>query len=129
MNSKDLVLRGFSEPLDFVEGQNKEVPPKTGVYVIIRKDKSIDYRMGQSDIVKIGKAEFEKGFFRLWHEYFHPGPTQNTNIRLKDKFLASPHGFCWKEIPKGRAGMTEKVLRAEFVRDHGQLPAYNIVHK
>ena len=129
MNSKDLVLRGFSEPVDFVEGKNNEVPAKTGVYVIIRKDKQINYRTGQSDIVKIGKCEYEKGFFRAWHEYFHPGPTQDTNIRLKEKFLAYPHAFSWKEIPKGRVGTMEKVLFAEFVRAHGQLPAYNLVHK
>lgn len=129
MNSKDLVLRGFSEPVDFVEGKGDEVPPKTGVYVIIRKDKQIGYRSGQSDIVKIGKCEYDKGFARAWSEYFHPGPAQETNVRMKEKLLASPHAFSWKEIPKGRAGMMEKVLFAEFVRAHGQLPAYNLVHK
>ena len=129
MNSKELVLKGFSEPLDLVEAKNAEVPAKTGVYVIIRKDKEIDYPYGKSDIVKIGKCEYDKGFFRAWSEYFHPGPSQEANLRFRDRLLAAPHGFSWKEVPKGRAGVVEKMMFAEFVRAHGQMPAYNIVHK
>lgn len=127
MNSNDLIKRGFSELVDFIDGGHKNVPPKIGIYIITRRDKDIEYSNGKSDIVKIGKCEFEQGFTKRWYSYFNPGPTQATNKRLKPKFLEAPHGFSWLELPKGQAHLMEKRLLAEFKLQHGQLPAYNLI--
>lgn len=129
MNSKDLVKRGFSEPVDFVEGGEETVPRKIGIYIIFRKDKEIDYGMGKSDIVKIGKCVEEgKGFRGKYQQQFNPGPTDTKNLRIRPMFKSSPHAFAWLELPKEQAKAAEKRLLNEFVRFHGQYPPFNLTH-
>jgi hypothetical protein len=130
MNSKDLQKRGFSEPVALTEGGQTQVPAKIGVYVIVRKDKEIDYPMGKSDIVKIGKCVEEgRGFTGRWNQYFNPVVAQDANKRLKQVPSCELHGFSWMELPKNQIKQMEKRLLNEFVRFHGQYPAYNLTHK
>ena len=127
MDSKSLQLMGFTSPIPFVEAGNTDVPKQAGVYIIVLLTHEIDYPMGKSDIVKIGDAENDKGLYMRWSQYFHPGPTQKTNIRLKPKFQRESHGFAWLLLEKGSADRMEMKLLAQFQREHGQLPAYNLV--
>lgn len=127
MNSKDLRERGFTEPILFVKGEHSTAPAETGVYIIMLQDRETDYPMGKSDIVKIGKSEFKQGIRRRWYNYYNPGPTQHTNIRLKPKFEKQPHTIAWLLLPKGDAKRMEDRLLLEFKREHGQFPAYNLI--
>jgi hypothetical protein len=130
MNSKDMAKRGFSEPVDFVEGGEEKVPRKIGVYIIFRKDKEIDYEMSKSDIVKIGKCVEEgKGFSGKYYQYFNPGPTDTKTLRIRPMFKSSPHAIMWLEVTKEQAKALEKRLLNEFVRFHGQYPAFNTISK
>jgi len=130
MNSQDMIKRGFSEPVDFTEEGQNLVPNKVGVYILFRKDKEIDYPMGKSDIVKIGKCvDTGKGFSGKWHQYFKPGPNDTKNKRLLSNFRPGTHCFTWLELTKEQATGAEKRLLNEFVRFNGQYPAYNTISK
>jgi hypothetical protein len=130
MNSKDLQKRGFSEPVALTEEGKTQVPAKIGVYVIVRKDKEIDYPMGKSDIVKIGKCvEQGKGFTGRWQQYFSPAPAQVAGRQAKSSPSCELHAFSWLELPENQIKQMEKRLLNEFVRYHGQYPAYNLTHK
>jgi hypothetical protein len=129
MNSKDLVKRGFSEPVDLREGGQSQIPSKIGVYVIIRKDKEIDYPMGKSDIVKIGKCEETgKGFTGRWCDYISSGTAQDAGKRPRQGPSRDQHAFSWLELPKNQIKQVEKRLLNEFVRFHGQYPPFNLTH-
>lgn len=130
MNSKDLQKRGFSEPVDLCDGCQVRVPAKIGVYVIVRKGKEIDYPMGKSDIVKVGKCEeVGKGFTGRWQQYYTPAPAQDAGKQAKSSPSCELHAFSWLELPKNQIKQVERRLLNEFVRFHGQYPAYNLTHK
>jgi hypothetical protein len=129
MNSSDLVKRGFSEPVDLKEGEQGRIPPKIGVYVIVRKGKEIDYPIGKSDIVKIGKCEDSgKGFTGRWRDYLNPGAAQEAGKRPRQGPTQDLHAFSWLELPKNQIKQVEKRLLNEFVRFHGQYPPFNLTH-
>ena len=130
MNSKDLQKRGFSEPVDLTEGGQLRVPATIGVYVIIRKGKEIGYPMGTSDIVKVGKCEeIGKGFNGKCAQFFSPTPSQQASKGSKQDIPCDLHAFSWLEVPKSQIKQVERRLLNEFVRFHGQYPAYNLTHK
>ncbi len=128
MNSSDLGERGFTIPIPFNEGNHKTAPVKTGIYIITLLERVIEYPVGSSDIVKIGKVEFREGFRKRWYNYHKPGLKQETNKRLKPKFDSEPHGFAWLVLEKGHAALAEKRLLSEFMREHSQYPPYNKIH-
>jgi len=130
MNSKDLQKRGFSEPVDLSEGGQLRVPSKIGVYVIVRKDHEIGYPIGTSDIVKVGKCEdAAKGFNGKCAQFFSPAPAPEPGKAAKQDFPCDQHAFSWLEVPKSQIKQVERRLLNEFVRFHGQYPAYNLTHK
>jgi len=130
MNSKDLQKRGFSEPVDLSEGGQLQVPARIGVYVIVRKEKEIGYPIGTSDIVKVGKCEeIGKGFNGKCAQFFSPTPAQQAGKGSKQDIPCGVHAFSWLEVPKHQIKQVERRLLNEFVRFHGQYPAYNLTHK
>lgn len=130
MNSKDLQKRGFSEPVDLSEGGQLRVPAGIGVYVIVRKEKEIGYPIGTSDIVKMGKCEEAgKGFAGRWSQYFCPTPAQRAGKGSRQDIQCALHAFSWLEVPRHQIKQVERRLLNEFVRFHGQYPAYNLTHK
>lgn len=129
MNSKDLQKRGFSEPADLSEEGRLQVPPKIGVFVIVRKDKEIGYPIGTSDIVKMGKCEEAgKGFNGKCAQLFNPG-SQDAGRGASKMIQPGLHAFSWLEVPKAQIRQVERRLLNEFVRFHGQYPALNLTHR
>ena len=128
LNSEELVTRGFTKPIPFDEGGQSRAPAETGVYIITLQTREIEYLIGSSDIVIIGKSEIKQGIRKRWREYHNPGPSQGTNLRLKPMFDSEPHGIAWLLLQKGQASVTEKRLLSEFLRLHGGFPIYNKIH-
>ena len=47
----------------------------------------------------------------------------------KQEIPCGVHAFSWLEVPKHQIKQVERRLLNEFVRFHGQYPAYNLTHK
>ncbi len=129
MDSTTLQEEGFTAPIPFVLEDRSKVPKKIGIYIITIMDGTIDYSWGRSDIVKIGKVETKNGFYDRWYSYLSPGPSNAKGIRLKKLIDKRPHGFAYKELPKGAAEKIERRLIARFQEMNGQKPAYNMTNR
>lgn len=104
-----------------------ELPTKPGVYAIVLSAYKA-CRYGSSDIGYIGRATNRGGLRGRVRQYFHPGPTQSTNIimrvRLSDSNLSLRFGFIVTNNT-AEAKRLESDLLLEFEAQHGQLPPYN----
>lgn len=86
MNSKDLPKGKFKEWLQFCLKSEQSImnklPSETGVYVV-RSSKPFGRFIGDPDIVYIGSAKNRGGLKTRVKQFFHPGPTQTTNLRVQ----------------------------------------------
>jgi hypothetical protein len=85
-------------------------------------------RSGSSDIAYIGRAVNQNGLRGRVRQYFHPGPTQSTNIAMKSR-LSEPScdlrlGFIQTDNAAS-ARRLESDLLVEFESEHGELPPHN----
>jgi hypothetical protein len=131
MNATDLTSRGFGKWTLFSTASERDLlaglPAAKGVYVIIITDPQPRQR-GISDIGYIGRAGNNGGLRGRVRQYFHPGPTQSTNIamgrRISDPTLALRLGFLVTGTTTA-AKRLESDLLLEFEAQHGELPPYN----
>ncbi len=131
MDSAALKAHGISNWLAFshlVERQLlSALPTSPGVYVV-RLPRPEPKRSGVSDIAYIGRAENQNGVRGRVRQYFHPGPTQSTNIAMQQRICAPG---CALQLGFGvtdtgaTARRLESDLLLKFERDHGELPPYN----
>lgn len=63
------------------------LPTSPGVYVILLPQPE-QRRQGASDIGYIGRAVNPNGLRGRVRQYFHPGPTQSTNIAMRRRLCA-----------------------------------------
>lgn len=103
------------------------LPIASGVYAIVLSANKV-CRRGSSDIGYISRAINQGGLRGRIRQYFHPGPTQTTNIimkeRLSDSTLSLRLGYIITAA-KAEAKRLESDLLLEFETQHGQLPPYN----
>ena len=105
----------------------RALPACPGVYVVLFPSMELRAR-GRSDIAYIGKATNQKGLRGRVRHYYHPGPTQSTNIAMHDR-LCQPNcqlrlGFVMCEnAPAARR--LESDLLIEFEAEHGERPRFN----
>lgn len=103
------------------------LPGSPGVYVILL-GASENRHCGTSDVAYIGKATNQKALRGRVRQYFHPGPTQGTNIAMKQRlgldgcslrlgFIATDSGTA--------ATRLESILLLQFENEHGELPPFN----
>lgn len=131
MDSASLEKRGIKSWIDFSSAAERitlaGLPTSFGVYVILlgREDQRL---RGTSDIAYIGKATNRNGLRGRIRQYFHPGPTQSTNIAMRQRLCADG---CQLKIgfaalaSAAEAIRLESDLLLEFEREHGELPPYN----
>ncbi len=105
----------------------EDLPTSFGVYVILLKV-SEQRRRGVSDIAYMGRAVNKNGIRGRVRQYFHPGPTQTTNIAMKQR-LSAPDcalrlGFVTTPTDAA-AKRLESDLLIQFEAEHGELPPYN----
>src|SRR5262249_40012812 len=85
-------------------------------------------RRGSSDIGYIGSAVNQKGLQGRIRQYYHPGPTQSTNILMRQRLYASGCalrlGFSATDTAAA-AKRLESDLLIQFEDEHQELPPYN----
>jgi excinuclease UvrABC nuclease subunit len=131
MDANCLSIRGFAG-WDLFSATLRDslldgLPTAPGVYAILLSAKKACHR-GAPDIGYIGRAINQGGLRGRVRQYFHPGPTQSTNIimreRLSDSTVSLRLGFIVTNT-KAEAKQLESALLVEFEAQHGQLPPYN----
>jgi hypothetical protein len=103
------------------------LPSAVGLYVILLDEHAV-CRRGTSDIAYIGKATNRGGLRGRVRQYFHPGPTQSTNIAMRCRLnalgCALRIGFTSSDSGPAARRLESDLLIA-FEKEHGQLPPYN----
>ncbi|MEM0149194.1 MAG: hypothetical protein QW346_02935 [Candidatus Micrarchaeaceae archaeon] len=103
----------FESSLEYATNEN-------GVYCM-RLQEAICRVKGKSDIAYIGSAT--NGFKTRFRGYMNPGPTQKTNIRVKEfsRKYKLEVSFLVTDKPK----FYESLLLEEYLADHDELPPLN----
>jgi len=133
MQSSDLQNHGFGTWFSFNRASEaslwSQVPNRPGAYAI-RCSTPYHRRIGSSDILYFGSATNAQGLKNRLRQYFHPGPTQRTNIRLL-KLVGDCSDFEVAVSPTVTipdAKFLESTLLAAYETDHGELPPENKRH-
>jgi len=103
------------------------LPVSPGVYVIILGQPE-QRRIGVSDIAYIGKATNQNGLRGRIRQYFHPGPTQSTNLAMKQRLQSAGCALRISFIAVNSVAATKRLesdLLLQFEKEHGELPPYN----
>src|SRR2546426_6740882 len=92
MDSASLQYRGIGSWVAFACTTEREVlaglPTSPGVYVMLLGELE-QRRRGSSDIAYIGRATNQNGLRGRVRQYFHPGPTQSTNIAMNQRLYVA----------------------------------------
>ena len=130
MRSTDLSGHGFGTWFPFSKAGKfaliASLPAAPGVYAI-RCCREFTRNRGSSDILYFGSATNAQGIKNRIRQYFSPGPTQRTNIRIlaligdcDDYELAF---VVTMSIPEAK--MLEATLLEKYEGEHGELPPEN----
>ncbi len=130
MKSSDLSSYGFGAWLPFSKiGKARliaSLPSGPGAYAI-RCSREFVRKQGTSDILYFGKGTNQQGIKHRVRQYFSPGRTQWTNIRiLKLIGDCDDYELAFVEatsIPE--AIMLEASLLEKYEAEHGELPPEN----
>lgn len=130
MRSTDLVAHGFGTWTLFAVAGKKtllaSLPNDPGVYAI-RFCRDAKRKIGSSDILYFGKGTNQKGLKNRIGQYFSPGRTQRTNLRLLGLIGDSADyelAFAITESSP-EAIMLEATLLELYETEHGELPPEN----
>lgn len=107
-------------------GPLTSLPTSSGVYIILLPQPE-QRRQGASDIGYIGSAVNQKGLRGRVRQYYHPGPTQSTNIAMRQRLCAQAcalQGFMATDTA-AVAKRLESDLLIQFEAEHAELPPYN----
>lgn len=131
MDSASLQDRGIGAWVAFACTTELEVlaalPPSPGVYVILLGAPE-QRRRGASDIAYIGKATNQNGLRGRVLQYFHPGPTQSTNIAMNQRLFAAGCALRVGFIVGDSVSVATRLesdLLLKFEDEHLELPPYN----
>jgi excinuclease UvrABC nuclease subunit len=130
MTSSDLTKYGFKIWFPFNRANEpillSQLPSRPGAYAI-RSRTPYQRRIGSSDILYFGSATNTQGLKHRLRQYFHPGPTQRTNIRILN-LVGGSSDFEVSVAPTNSipdAKLFEATLLAEYELNHGELPPEN----
>lgn len=133
MKSSDLTKYGFGIWLPFNRANEptllSQLPTRPGAYAI-RCCTPYQRRVGSSDILYFGSATNSQGLKHRLRQYFHPGPTQYTNIRILN-LVGGSSDFEVSVAPTDSipdAKFLESTLLAAYEAEHGELPPENKRH-
>ena len=130
MNSSDSLGEGFAAWQRFRPDSEHtliaSLPAAAGVYVI-RRRRPFGRFVGETDIAYIGSAASVQGLKGRIRQYFHPGPTQRTNQRIRALIERTDDlELSFVECPSpDDARKLEKRLLSQYDTEHGELPPLN----
>ena len=118
------VYTTFSGWYPFNEKVVQNVPKQKGIYVLRKaRGRPFGRLRGQSDLMYIGSTEAQGGLKQRMRQYWHPGPTQWTNKRIKG--ISKKHemevAWCLCDEP----GNLEHELLHKYLKGHDELPPLN----
>lgn len=123
MNSKNLIEEGFCDWLSLNNVTQSNLPPDQGVVIAIANKELAG--KPQSDILYIGRTK--KPAKRLLGGYLAGYGGKNTrrinNLLFKEGYLEKVT-VSW--VPAVNPRKTQKELLAQFKKESGELPAWNI---
>ena len=131
MDSTALKVHSISNWAAFAHLAERQLlaalPTSPGVYVILFAQTE-QRRRGSSEIANIGRAGNQNGLRGRVRQYFHPGPTQSTNIAMR-QCICGPDcaprlGFVATDSVATDRRL-ESDLLLQFQGEHGELPPYN----
>lgn len=130
MRSTDLTADGFGTWTPFTKAGKAALflalPNEPGVYAI-RCCREFKRKRGTSDILYFGKGTNRNGLRHRIRQYFSPGPTQRTNIRLL-ALIGSTTDYELAFVATNAAPeaiMLEAKLLERYELEHGELPPEN----
>jgi len=131
MHSADLLDVGFGAWLCF--GTDSEsallvhLPLTPGAFAIRRRP-PYQLPVGESDIAYIGYGTSKGGIRERVRQCFHPGPTQTTNLRIREA-IRETGGFelSWRQRDSAsEARRLVKDLLRRYQHEHEQLPPLRV---
>ena len=132
MDGKSLQVSGVGSWFEFSRAAERDLlrvlPESPGIYVVLFPLPQ-PRALGLSDIAYIGKATNQKGLRGRVRQYYHPGPTQSTNIAMNGRIcqpgcqLRLGFAIC-STGPVARR--LESDLLIDFERLHGERPPFNL---
>ena len=130
MRSTDLYAHGFGGWTPFTKVSKTALiamlPKKPGVYAI-RCCRDFTRRVGISDILYFGKGTNQDGLKHRIRQYFSPGHSQRTNLRLLALIGdTSDYELAFVATPSASVAVgLEAILLELYEADHGELPPEN----
>ena len=122
MNSITLKMHSIFDWHLFSERKIILAPTTSGIY-IMRKSQGQQFGRlcGESDILYIGSTK--TSLKKRLRQYFHPGPTQLTNIRIN--YMLTLHAVEISWLISAQPRVFEAELLQEYFEDHDELPPFN----
>ncbi len=104
--------------------QSFQAPEDNGVYVLRQAGGKLFGRLkGASDILYIGSSICQGGLKQRLSHYFHPGPTQWTNLRINSFLSKYKMEIAWFVCDE--PVNLEHSLLKRYLDDHDELPPFN----
>lgn len=130
MEKRELEAIGFVgwEPFSLQNEKQllQSLPAVFAVYSIVFTERCAREN-SCSDIAYIGKATNQKGLRHRIRQYFHPGHSNRTNIRLKEHMksnLLMSLGYLVCQSSE-QASHIESDLLLRYEKEHKELPLFN----
>jgi hypothetical protein len=131
MDSTTLKALGISCLANFTNVAERELlaalPTSPGVYAVLLAQPE-QRKRGASDIAYIGRAGNQNGLRGRVRQYFHPGPTQSTNLSMRQRIFAPGCSLRIGYLATDTVSMARRLesdLLLRFEQDHAELPPYN----
>lgn len=120
----DLIAKETVSWLPFKQKNVAEASRIDGVYIIRQAGgKPVGRLQGTSDILYIGSSTCKGGLRQRLSHYFHPGPTQWTNLRINSYLSKFDMEIAW--FPTNQPLNLEHELLSRYLNDHDELPPFN----
>ncbi len=127
MRSTDLCAHGFGGWTPFTKAGKAALiatlPNKPGVYAI-RCCRDFTRRVGTSDILYFGKGTNQDGLKHRIRQYFSPGHSQRTNLRLLALIGdTADYELAFVATPSTSVAVAQEAMLLElYEAGHGELP-------
>jgi hypothetical protein len=123
-NELDFNIKDSVHWLPFEKQTVAEAPREDGVYILRQAGGKLFGRLrGSSDILYVGSSTCKGGLRQRLSHYFHPGPTQWTNLRINRYLGKYMMEVVW--LPTSNPLNLEHKLLTRYIEDHDEQPPFN----
>ncbi len=126
MNSTDIesINKETVSWLSFEKDIVSKASRENGVYILrLATGKLFGRLRGASDILYVGSSTCQGGLRQRLLHYFHPGPTQWTNLRINSYLNRYKMEIAWL-LTNNPLNLEHKLL-TQYEEDHDEQPPFN----